>query len=195
MEALEAIITRRSTRRYSKEMPPRELLEKIIEAGRFAPSGGNNQAAHFIVFSGERELQELTVLVQQEFAKMEITEGMYGSLKKSISASKRGGYIFHYNAPVLVVVANKKGYGNAMADSSCALENMMIAANALDVGSCWINQLHWLDENERIREYMMTHGLETDETITGGLALGYPESGKINRERLERKGNRVTWVE
>lgn len=69
--------------------------------------------------------------------------------------------MFHYNAPVFIAVANKKGYGNAMADSACALENMMIAANALDIGSCWINQLHWLDENERVREFMMSHGLGT----------------------------------
>ena len=75
------------------------------------------------------------------------------------------------------------------------VRGVMIAANALEVGSCWINQLHWLDENERIREYMVVHGLETDETITGGLVPGYPESGKINRERLERKRNPVTWVE
>ena len=49
---------------------------------------------------------------------------------------------FHYGAPVYIVTANKMGYGNAMADSACALENMMIAANALDLGSCWINQFH-----------------------------------------------------
>ncbi len=72
---------------------------------------------------------------------------------------------------------------------------MMIAANALDLGSCWINQLHWLDENETIRRFMYKYGLKEDETITGGLILGYPEGGKPNREPLERKGNPVTWVE
>ena len=80
-----------------------------------------------------------------------------------------------------------------MADSACALENMMIAANALDLGSCWINQLHWLDENEVIRSYMLKHGLNEDETITGGLILGYPEEGLPNRIMTERRGNPVTW--
>ena len=192
MEAITAILTRRSTRKYSEKVPDRGLIEKVIEAGRHAPSGGNSQTTHFIVFTDEQMLTELATLVKDEFAKMEYTENMYASLKASIMASKRGSYVFHYNAPIFIVVANKKGYGNSMADSSCALENMMIAANALDLGSCWINQLHWLDENDAVHEYLMGHGLEADETITGGLILGYPD-GELAREPLERKGNPITW--
>ena len=194
MEALTAITTRRSTRKYSNQIPGKELIEQVIAAGRYAPSGGNSQTTHMLVFTDKEMLKTLAELVQGEFAKMEITEGMYASLKFSVSASKKGGYIFHYNAPVFIVVANKKGYGNAMADSACALENMMIAANALDLGSCWINQLHWLDENESVHQYMLEHGLAEDETITGGLILGYPDDGKLNRTPLERKGNPVTWI-
>ena len=193
MEAIEAIITRRSTRKYADKIPEKELIEKVINAGRHAPSGGNSQTTHFIVFTDKKQLKEMSDIVQGEFAKMEVTEGMYASLKASITASKKGGYVFHYNAPVFIAIANKKGYGNAIADSSCTLENMMIAANALDLGSCWINQLHWLDENERIHEFMMSHGLKADETITGGLILGYPD-GELSREPLERKGNPVTWA-
>ena len=194
MEALTAISTRRSTRKYSNQIPGKELIEQVIAAGRYAPSGGNSQTTHMLVFTDREMLKTLAELVQGEFAKMEITEGMYASLKFSVSASKKGGYIFHYNAPVFIVVANKKGYGNAMADSACALENMMIAANALDLGSCWINQLHWLDENESVHQYMLEHGLAEDETITGGLILGYPDGGELNRTPLERKGNPVTWI-
>ena len=153
MEAFDAIITRRSTRKYSEIMPDRELVEKVITAGRYAPSGHNNQTTHFLVFANKTILSELAEIVKQEFAKMEITEDMYISMKNSVNASKKGAYIFHYNAPVLIVTANQKGYGNAVADSACALENMMITANSLDLGSCWINQLHWLDENPRIREF------------------------------------------
>ena len=193
MEAILAIVSRRSTRKYTDRIPEKDLIEKVINAGRHAPSGGNSQTTHFIVFTDKGMLKDLSDIVCAEFARMEITEGMYGSLKASITASKKGGYVFHYNAPVFIAVANKKGYGNAMADSACALENMMIAANAIDLGSCWINQLHWLDENERVHEFMLSHGLEADETITGGLILGYPD-GELNREPLERKGNPVTWA-
>ena len=193
MEAFEAILTRRSTRKYTDVVPEKELIEKVIEAGRYAPSGHNNQTTHFMIFTDKTVLDELASLVQAEFAKMDKTDDMYISLQRCIVASKRGSFVFHYGAPVFIAVSNKKGYGNAMADSACALENMMIAANALDLGSCWINQLHWLDENEVIRSFMLKHGLNDDETITGGLIIGYPEEGLPNRTMTERRGNPVTW--
>ena len=195
METYDAIITRRSTRQYSEILPDRELIEKIITAGRYAPSGHNNQTTHFLVFTNKSLLAELAEMVKQEFALMEIEEDMYISMKGAISASKKGVFVFHYNAPVLIVTANQKGYGNAIADSACALENMMIAANSLDLGSCWINQLHWLDENPRIRKFLYKYGLKEEETVTAALVLGYAADGMPNRNALERKGNPVTWIE
>ena len=195
MDALESIMTRRSTRRMKPDPPPRELIEQVIEAGRAAPSGSNSQTTHFIVITKPSTLKELAELVQSEFAKMEIKPDTYISLRNSINASKTGGYVFHYNAPVLIVTANKKGYGNAVADSACALENMMIAANALDMGACWINQLHWLTEHEAVQTYMKGLGLRDDETITGSLILGYGVDGLPVRTELKRTGNPVTWIE
>ena len=194
MDALEAIFTRRSTRKMKSKLPPKEIIEKIIEAGRYAPSGSNSQTTHLIVITKKEILDELAGIVQDAFASMEIGPDAYVSLRNSVNASKKGNYVFHYGAPVLIVTANKKGYGNAMADSACALENMMIAANALDLGSCWINQLHWLDENVKVRSYMQNLGLAQDETITGGLILGYGHDGQPVRSELKRTGNPVTWV-
>ena len=194
MEAMEAILTRRSTRKMKPEAPSKEVLKIVIEAGRTAPSGSNSQATHLIVITQKEILTELAAIVQEAFAAMEIGPDAYVSLRNSVNASKKGGYVFHYGAPVLVVTANKKGYGNAVADSACVLENMMIAANALDLGSCWINQLHWLDENDRIRSYMENLGLGQDETITGGLILGYGYDGQPVRSEMKRTGNPVTWI-
>ena len=120
---------------------------------------------------------------------------MYRSLQNSIRASQKGNYVFHYGAPVLIITTNRKDYGNAIADSACALENLMIAANALNLGSCWINQLHWLDENAAVRKYLTSAGLTEQETITGGLILGYAYSGDPDRNALKRTGNPVSWVE
>ena len=181
MDALEAIFTRRSTRRMKAELPPPELIQKIIEAGRAAPSGSNSQTTHLIVITKREVLSELAAIVQDAFAAMEVGPDAYVSLKHSVSAAKKGGYVFHYGAPVL-------------ADSACVLENMMIAANALDLGSCWINQLHWLDENENVRAYMEKLGLKEDETITGGLILGYGYDGLPVRSELKRTGNPVTYI-
>ena len=195
MDAIKAIMTRRSTRKYMDKALEKDLIEKVIEAGRYAPSGANSQTTHLLVFTDRDVLRKLADLVQKEFAKMAITEDMYTSLKGSINASKKGNYAFHYNAPVLIVTANKRGYGNAIADSAYVLENMMIASNALDLGSCWINQLHWLDSHERIRAFLERYGLKEDETVTGGLILGYAQNGLPNRTVLENKGNPVTWAD
>ena len=166
MEILECIKTRRSHRKFSDQIVEDKKIEKIIEAGRYAPSGNNNQTCHFIV---------ITNLVQEEFSKMEIVDGMYQSIINSINNAKKGNYVFHYNAPLFIIVANKKGYGNAMADCSCALENMMLEANELELGSCWINQLRWLDE-----------------IVCGSLSVGYVE--KLNRTITKRTGNVVTFI-
>lgn len=195
MDAFEAILTRRSTRKLTLKLPERELIERVLEAGRYAPSGSNSQTTHLIVITDPLVLDELAALVQKAFAQMEVGPDTYVSLRNSVKASKRGTYVFHYGAPVLVVTANRRGYGNALADSACVLENMMIAANALDLGSCWINQLHWLDEDPSVRAYMEALGLGEDETITGGLILGYSADGLPVRSELPRTGNPVTWVE
>lgn len=193
---LDFIKSRRSTRKFKNEMVPEELVEKVVEAGRYAPSGGNSQSTHFIVIENKEVLDKLAELAKTEFAKMEITADTYKSLVHSINASKNGNYIFHYNCPVLIVTANKKNYGNNIADCACALENMMLMANSLDLGSVWINQLKWLNENPVLLAAMREIGLEDDERIYGALAIGYADSedGLPNRKPLDRTGNEVTYV-
>lgn len=193
MDVLETIKTRRSTRRFAEKPLKQEDLEKIIEAGRYAPSGGNSQSTRFFVITDRKVLDALAETVQDAFAAMEITEGMYRSMVSSIMQSKKGNYRFHYDCPALIVLANKKDYGNNIADCACALENMMIAANSLDLGSCWVNQLKWLNENEKILSLFTSFGLEEDERIYGALALGHAQSedGLPERKPLERKGNPV----
>ena len=197
MNTLEAITTRRSTRKFSDKPVEREKLDKMIEAGRYAPSGGNSQTCHFIVVRNKDVLGKLAELAQSAFADMEITEGMYKSIVNSIRASQKGNYIFHYNPDTLIIVANQKDYGNNLADCACALENMMIAANELDLGSVWINQLKWLNEDETLLGYERTLGLEENERIYGALAVGYAdtEEGLPNRTPLPRTGNNVTYID
>lgn len=83
-----------------------------------------------------------------------------------------------------------------MADCACALENMMLMANALDLGSVWINQLRWLNENPVLLEAMKEIGLADDERVYGALAVGYADSedGLPVRKALERTGNRVDYI-
>lgn len=119
---LDFIKSRRSTRKFKPDMVPAELLEKVLEAGRYAPSGGNCQSTHFIV---------------------------------------------------------------------------ILMANALDLGSVWINQLKWLNENEVLIEALQKLGMEENERVYGALALGYAdtEDGLPIRTPLARTGNKVTVID
>ena len=197
MDAMEAILTRRSTRNYLPRPVERENLDILLAAARQAPSGGNNQTNHFLVIQNRAVLDRLIGMVEEAFSRMEVDEDIYASLRHAILASKKGGYVFSYNAPVLIVVANRRDYGNNMADCACAIENMMIAANALDLGSCWINQLRWLNEEPALVEYLRSLGMREYERVYGAVIVGYPatESGLPNRNLMARKGNKVTYID
>ena len=196
MEILEFIRSRRSTRKFTDKEIEAEKLDQILEAGRYAPSGGNSQSTHFLVIRNKDVLTHLQNAVQKAFAAMEEHPGMYRSMVNSIRASQKGNYVFHYHAPVLILCANQKNYGNNIADVACALENMMLMANALDLGSCWINQLKWLNEDPEINDYLISIGMDSAERIYGALAVGYPDTddGLPPRTPVERTGNTVTFI-
>lgn len=160
---LDTIARRRSVRQFAETQLREEELQAILAAGRCAPSGGNNRTTHLIVVQNSGALEQLRALVEDAFSRMEVDETTYKSIR------------------------------NSVADTACVLENMMIAATALHVGSCWINQLHWLDENEAVRAALYQLGLAEQETVCGGLALGYPAAEDALRP-LEKDGNPVTYI-
>ena len=197
MDVFSCIVTRHSTRKFKEEPVPQEVLDKVIEAGRQAPSGKHKNQSRFIVIRKKEVLQELIALVQQEFAKMEVTPENDDNFGGAIRAAKKGGYVFMYNAPVLIVVANKRDYGNKYADVSCAMQNMMLAANALDLGSCWINQLRWLQDNPVLRAYLQKLGMAEDEEVCASLSIGYPDTpdGLPGRRVMPVTGNSVVYID
>jgi len=196
MDALELLLSRRSTRSYTEEPVDPAELGRIIDAGRHAPSGGNNQTTRFFVIRDAALLSRLQKVIKQELAKLEPTEDMYPSLAKAVRASKGEKYIFNYNAPVLIVTANKINYPNNIADCACALENMMIMANALDLGSCYLNHLRLINENEVIISLFRELGMADDERIYGSVCIGHPATpdGLPVREPLPRTGNPVVML-
>lgn len=197
MDALNLIRTRHSCRHFSSKPVEREKVEQVVEAGRFAPSGGDNQYTHFLVIRDHAVLEKIARVACAEFAKMEVTPTTYRSLANCIRFSKLGKCAFHYNAPVLIVTANREGYGNAMADCACAAENMLLMANALDLGGCYINQLNWLRDNPVMTEYLRGLGLAEGEKVFASLVIGYADTldGLPFRRIVSRKGNPVTWVD
>jgi len=191
---IKVIMERRSVRKYKPEQVDERHLSTIIEAGRSAPSGGNAQQTHIIVIQNPIVLNELIEVSKREFAKIPITDDMYTGLRSTIEHAYIPDFDFDYiyGAPVLIIIANKKECINAMADSICVLQTMLIAAQALGLGACYQNPPHWLDDSDGFRSYMYTLGLNEDETIAGAISLGYPDEDP--GPPLLRKGNPVTFI-
>ena len=179
MNTLECIKTRHSTRKFKADQLSRELIDQVLDAGRRAPSGGNTQLTHFMVITNQDVLKELVTLVQEEYGKMPITENTLPYMVNIIKMSAEGKFVFNYGAPALIVLASQASYANNFADVSCAMQNMMLACNELDLGSCWVNQIRHLQDNERIQAKMRELGLKEGE----------------NRREIEAKGYPVTYID
>lgn len=185
--------TRRSTRDFTTEQISDSDLSYIIEAGRWAPSGANVQYTRLLVIQDPKILEDLRVETEAILAGMTYNpDTMFQTLEHSIAQAKKGQLHFFYHAPVLVVACNKKEHPNAIADTSCVMENMMLAAAEKEIGSCWINQLRWLNNETRLVDHLIKLGMAKDETVYASLALGY---GKARKEgNLPRVGNPVVYL-
>jgi nitroreductase len=191
-DVIRNILSRRSVRRFTTQQAPEADLADILKAAQFAPCGSNSQFWHFFIIQNEGILEELNLLVRNAFAERVVDENTYVSIRGGKEAAKRDDYSFHYHAPTLVVVTNRKTYPNAMADCACALENMQLAAHSVGLGSCWINQLTWFGEEPVIRTVLERLGVPGDEKVFGSLAIGHPAgpTGDVPA----RKGNPFVFI-
>ena len=171
-EVLKAVKERRSVRAYKQEKVPQDIIESIIEAGNDAPSGMNSQPWRFVVVQDEGLHREMTETCTPN-AKVilepvkESDPERYGLIMKRYEELQDPIY---YSAPVIVFVIGQGRY----ADLSCPLacENMMLAAHALGLGSCWVAFGSLISDNEEIIKAL---DLEDDERIFGPIVIGYPE--------------------
>lgn len=172
-EIIQAMVNRRSIRRYLPQQISREDLESILTAGLYAANGGNLQTPRFIAVQDQKLLSQLAKTVQEAFKQQEIIEGQYKN--KSIRAAKASeDYNFMFHAPTLIVVVSDRAWGNSMADSAGCLQNMQLAAYSLGLGACWVNQLHWLTEAQPVRTMLEGLGMRPEEDICGSMVVGIP---------------------
>jgi nitroreductase len=159
-------------------------LNRLLEAAVWAPSGGNNQSWLFTALQNRELLLTLNEKVKQGFQTWVPDDDYPGKLHAK-EGSQKEGYNFYYHAPVLVIASNKPNYENAMADCSLALENIFLAAEALGLGSCYINQLHWLRNDPGVRSFLAELGIPAGHTICNAAALGYIEKPSAPPPRKE----------
>ncbi|WP_236895548.1 nitroreductase family protein [Clostridium beijerinckii] len=189
---IENIKSRRSIRKYKEEQIKDEELFTILDSAKHAPSGGNSQTWQFTVVQNKEILLELNGYIKEAFEKLEVDENTYKSKKAGKVASKKDDYNFYYNAPTLIIVSNESNYSNAIADSACAIENMLLAANYLELGACWINQLTWFDNDENVRKLLTRLGISEKHKVCGSICIGYIDGIKPEKKIL--KENTVTII-
>ena len=157
---------------FKKDMIPKEVLERIIEAGTYAPTGRNFQSPVILAITNKEVRDRLS----------------------RVNASVMGmdGDPF-YGAPVVLVVLADKSVITHIYDGSLVMGNLMLAAHSEGVGSCWIHRAKEEFELPEWKDLLKSLGVEGEYEGIGHCILGYPE-GEIPPVK-PRKSNYVFWVE
>jgi nitroreductase len=154
MDVLEAIRTRRSIRNYERRPVPEESVGKILEAGRWAPSASNSQPWNFIVLRDEG--------VRREVARATT----YGK--------------FLADAPLgIAVVTDPAASTHPVEDGAIATQNMILAAHALGLGTCWIGSYGSTYE-ERVKEIL---GIPKGKRLLSIISVGFPAESRESARR------------
>ena len=152
-EVLQNILSRRSYRSFEERPIAKEDLDLILQAAIYAPSGMNRQSWQFTVLQTPAQIETLAAAMRPVL--------------------QNDGYNF-YRPAVLILASNECGNSNGLADCACALQNIFLEAEALGIGSCWINQLKDCCDDPAVREVLSRFGVPENHIVYGSAALGYP---------------------
>ena len=147
------LITRRSCRAYKPDAIPEDVLERIIEAGKYAPTGRNRQAPIIIAVTNREMRDRMSAL---NAAVMGVDSDPF------------------YGAPVVLVVLAKKDVPTYVYDGSLVMGNLMNAAHSEGVASCWIHRAREVFESAEGREILSSLGIDGEYEGIGYCILGYP---------------------
>ncbi len=171
---LECLKTRRSVRGFDAgKMPSDEVLEQIIEAGTYAPTGRGAQSPVIVAVTNKAVRDRLS------------------ALNAEVLGVKSDPF---YGAPVVLVVLADKTLPTYIYDGSLVMGNLMNAAHALGVDSCWIHRAKEVFGSEEGKAMLKEWGIEGDYEGIGHCVLGYPSAGYHAPETKPRKKDYVHYV-
>ena len=173
-DIIKAMVERRSIRKFKSDMPQKEDLEQIIEAGLYAANGKGKQATITIAVTNKEIRDRLSAINNQ-----------IGGWEE--------GFDPFYGAPVILIVLADKNWPNRVYDGSLVMGNMMLAAHSLNLGSIWIHRAKEEFELPEYKEFLKEIGVEGEWEGIGHCAVGYVD-GEIPQP-AKRKDNRVFWVD
>lgn len=170
-ETIGTLLNRRSVRAFKTEQIKDEELNAVLEAGKYAPSGANQQSALFVVVQNKGTLAKLS------------------RMNAAIAGMKGDPY---YGAPTVILVLGDKTKVAPVEDASLALGNMYNAAYSLGLGSCWIHREKEMFESAEGKALLKEWGIKGEYLGVGSCILGYP-AGKPGKP-APRKENSVVFV-
>ncbi len=168
MSTIDLIKSRRSIRSYTDEAVPEELLNKVLEAGTYAASGMGRQSAIIIAVT-DRETRDM--------------------LSKLNAAVMNSDFDPFYGAPYVFAVLADKNVRTYLYDGSLVMGNMMLAAEELGLGTCWIHRAKEEFESEEGKALLEKLGVEGEYEGIGNLIIGWPKGDKPAAK--ERKDNYI----
>ena len=172
MNTLESIKTRRSIRKYKSDPVPQELLNKIIDAGLYAPSGMGRQATIILSVTNKEVRDQLS------------------KLNARIMGTDTDPF---YGAPAVLIVLAKKDCPTGIYDGGLVMQHLMLAAHELGLGSCWIHRAKEEFELPEGRELLKSLGIEDEYEGIGHCIIGYADGDAPSP--AERKEHRAYSVD
>lgn len=169
---LECMETRRSVRAYLPNAVPEEKLERILRAGLYAASGMGRQSAMILCVTDKALRDRL----------MRMNAAIMGTPEKDP----------FYGAPCVLVVLADRSISTAVYDGSLVLGNMMLAAHAEGLGSCWIHRAREEFDSDEGKAILHDLGVEGDYEGVGHLIVGYADGAEP--EAKPRREGRVLRV-
>ena len=179
-QTLADIRSRRSVKKYTDQPVPMELVEAVVEAGMYAPSGMNRQSAIILAVTN-RELRD-------RLSRMNLDIVLGRQLQTTSGHSDP-----FYGAPVVLVVLARKDSAPRVYEGSLVMENMLIAAHSLGLGSCWIHRAKEVFETEEGKQLLRDLGITDEYEGIGNCILGYAAPDAL-KPQAPRKPDYVTWV-
>ena len=173
-DIIRAIEERRSIRKFKPDMPAKEDIDQIIEAGLYAANGMGKQATITVAVTN-KELRD----------KLSAANCQIGGWKD--------GFDPFYGAPVILIVLADKNWANRVYDGSLVMGNMMLAAYSLGLGSIWIHRAKEEFEMPEYQQLLKDLHVEGEWEGIGHCAIGYAE-GDLPKA-AKRKDGRVFWAE
>ncbi len=187
-ETLNTIFNRRSVRKYKSRPVSRKWIDKVVEAGRMAPSAMNKQPWKFYIVTNKEIIHALSKDISSEAMREGMKKGIRQILEalssllhfaKSFSLSALADPVF-YGAPVVIFITSPKEDEWAALDIGMCAQNMLLAAKSLGLEGCPIGFGKFVDHTAH---YHLLH-IPEDEKVCLSLILGYGDEHPLPHKRV-----------